>query len=75
VEPFSNTDAEAPSLEVLILGFFFSCCYSCLLQQFSQNGFTIIYFLLCVLYLTCDYVVTHATFLSLFLIFLNPVCL
>ena len=26
------------------------------------------------LYLTCDYVVTHATFLSLFLVFLNPVC-
>ena len=23
---------------------------------------------------TCDYIVTHATFLSLFLIFLNPVC-
>ena len=35
---------------------------------------SIIYFLLCVLYLTCDYIVTHATFLSLFLIFLNPVC-
>ena len=34
---------------------------------------SIIYFLLCVLYLTCDYIVTHATFLSLF-IFLNPVC-
>ena len=33
---------------------------------------SIIYFLLCVLHLTCDYVVTHATFLSLFLIFLNP---
>ena len=28
--------------------------------------------LLCVLYLTCDYIVIHATFLSLF-IFLNPV--
>ena len=26
------------------------------------------------LYLTCDYIVTHATFLSLFLVFLNPVC-
>ena len=35
---------------------------------------SVIYFLLCVLYLTCDYIVTHATFLSLFLIFLNPVC-
>ena len=35
---------------------------------------SIIYFLLCVLYLTCDYILTHATFLSLFLIFLNPVC-
>ena len=33
-----------------------------------------IYFLLCVLQLTCDYIVTHATFLSLLLIFLNPVC-
>ena len=35
---------------------------------------SIIYFPLCVLYLPCDYIVTHATFLSLFLIFLNPVC-
>ena len=35
---------------------------------------SIIYFLLCVLYLTCDFIVTHATSLSLFLIFLNPVC-
>ena len=35
---------------------------------------SIIYFLLCVLYLTCDYIVIHATLLSLFLIFLNPVC-
>ena len=35
---------------------------------------SIIYFLLCVLWLTCDYIVTHDTFLSLFLIFLNPVC-
>ena len=34
---------------------------------------SIIYFL-CVLYLTCDYIVAHTTFLSLFLIFLNPVC-
>ena len=32
---------------------------------------SIIYFLLCVLYLTCDYIVTHAAFLSLVLIFLN----
>ena len=36
---------------------------------------SIIYFPLCFLYLTCDYIVTHATFLSLFLIFLNPVFL
>ena len=35
---------------------------------------SVIYFLFCVLYLTCDYIISHATFLSLFLIFLNPVC-
>ena len=40
-----------------------------LLQRFSLNW---LYYVLCVLYLTCDYIVTHATFLSLFLIFLNP---
>ena len=33
-----------------------------------------IYFLLRVLYGTCDYIVTHAIFLSLFPIFLIPVC-
>ena len=35
---------------------------------------SIIYFLLCILQLTCDYIVAHATFLSLLLIFLSPVC-
>ena len=35
---------------------------------------SIISFLLCVLQLTCDYIIIHATFFSLFLIFLNPVC-
>ena len=34
---------------------------------------SIIYFLLCVLELTCDYTVTHFTFFNLFIIFLNPI--
>ena len=35
---------------------------------------SIIYLFQCVLQLTCDYIVTHATFLSLLLILLSPVC-
>ena len=57
-------------LQKSLLSYKQSSCFS----DSLRIGFTVIYFLLCVLYLTCDYTVTHATFLSLFLIFLNPVC-
>ena len=45
-----------------------------LLQRFSQNQ---LYYLLSTfsyVSYTCDYIVTHATFFSLFLISLKPVC-
>ena len=62
---FPHPDLLSPEITVALQTEF-------LLQR--RIGFTIIYFLLCVLYLTCDYIVTHATFLSLFFIFLNPIC-
>ena len=60
---FPHPDLLSPEIIVVLQTEF-------LLQRFSQNWPlpSIIYFLLCVLYLTCDYIVTHATFLSLFLI-------
>ena len=64
---FPHPDLLSPETTVVLQTEF-------LFSDSLRIGFTIIYFLLCVLYLTCDYIVTHATFLSLFLIFLNPVC-
>ena len=64
---FPHPDLLSPEIIVVLQTEF-------LLQGFSQN---LLYYLLSTSFYvsyTCDYIVIHATFLSLFLIFLNPVC-
>ena len=64
---FPHPDLLSPEITVVLQ----SSCFS----DSLRIGFTIYHLFLIdtisVLYLTCDYIVTHATFLSLFLIFLN----